>query len=158
MDRNYVTHYKKVPVYEMGLMAFRDTIILGDATLKQNLIQILLDLVGQERRGIQIDTLLVRSTIQMLIELSSSSSSNSTHQMMDAGASNSTKTVVGGANSGASSSVPQSVYRECFEDAYVADAEKFYRAEARDFIMSSCPEFVLKAEQRIREERQRVQT
>eukprot|EP00913_Durusdinium_trenchii_P008446 g7931.t1 len=64
MDRNFVTQYKKVPVYEMGLMIFRDK-----ERMKTHLLTLLLDNISAERRGEQVDRILLKHTTNMLVEL-----------------------------------------------------------------------------------------
>ena len=68
LDRNYVTQYKKVPVYEMGLIAFREQ-VSGHEKVKDRLLKIMLEMVKRERMGEQIDRILLKHTVNMLVEL-----------------------------------------------------------------------------------------
>ena len=68
MDRNFVTQYKKVPVYEMGLVIFREK-VSGHPRVKSHLLTLLLDNINAERRGEQVDRILLKHTLNMLVEL-----------------------------------------------------------------------------------------
>ena len=68
MDRNFVTQYKKVPVYEMGLMIFREK-VSGHSRVKSQLLTLMLDNISAERRGEQVDRILLKHTVNMLVEL-----------------------------------------------------------------------------------------
>eukprot|EP00931_Biecheleriopsis_adriatica_P030370 TRINITY_DN17902_c0_g1_i1.p1 TRINITY_DN17902_c0_g1~~TRINITY_DN17902_c0_g1_i1.p1 ORF type:complete len:787 (+),score=219.46 TRINITY_DN17902_c0_g1_i1:64-2424(+) len=68
MDRNFVTQYKKVPVYEMGLMIFREK-VSGHPRVKSHLLTLMLDNIAAERRGEQVDRILLKHTVNMLVEL-----------------------------------------------------------------------------------------
>ncbi|CAL1133607.1 unnamed protein product [Cladocopium goreaui] len=68
MDRNFVTQYKKVPVYEMGLVIFREK-VSGHPRVKSHLLTLLLDNITAERRGEQVDRILLKHTLNMLVEL-----------------------------------------------------------------------------------------
>jgi len=125
MDRNFVNQYKKVPVYETGLIIFREQ-VSGHARVKDRLLKIMLETIAAERRGEHIDYLLLKHTVTMLVDLS----------------------VQG-----------KQVYKECFEDPYLDDAKKFYQAESGQYISTNtCPDFLRKAEKRILEEKNRVES
>mmetsp|Transcript_13328 Transcript_13328/g.25129 ORF Transcript_13328/g.25129 Transcript_13328/m.25129 type:complete len:779 (+) Transcript_13328:73-2409(+) len=68
MDRNFVSQYKKVPVYEMGLMIFREN-VSGHARVRTRLLTLMLDNIAAERRGEQVDRILLKHTVNMLAEL-----------------------------------------------------------------------------------------
>lgn len=68
MDRTYVVQNKKTPVYDMGLEIFRDA-IARHVRVKSRLIKNLLSNVDKERRGEQIDRLLMKNSLSMLVEL-----------------------------------------------------------------------------------------
>jgi len=68
MDRNFVTQYKKVPVYEMGLIIFREK-VSGHPRVKNHLLTLMLDNINAERRGEQVDRILLKHTVNMLAEL-----------------------------------------------------------------------------------------
>ncbi|CAD7948647.1 unnamed protein product [Amoebophrya sp. A25] len=125
LDRNYVSQYKKIPVYEMGLIAFREQVTAHER-VKDRLLKILLDKVNQERNGEQIDRILLKHTLTMLVELGA-----------------------GG----------QNVYKTCFEDWFIEDARTFYQHESTKYVSEhTVGEYCKKAEARIREEKQRVQS
>lgn len=125
MDRNYVNQSKKIPVYEMGLIIFREH-VSGHARVKDRLISIMLNTIASERAGEAIDFLLIRNMVTMLNDLSVQN---------------------------------RNVYRECFEDAYLADARRFYQGESGKYIaINTCPDFLRKADTRIREEKHRVES
>ena len=68
MDRTYVVQKKKIPVYDRGLLIFRDQITRADS-VKDRLLTILLGNVERERRGEIIDRVLIKSTLSMLMHL-----------------------------------------------------------------------------------------
>lgn len=68
MDRTYVTQNKKTPVYDLGLIIFRDTIARHDK-VRDRLRHILLDNIHKERQGQQVDRMLMKNTLGMLVEL-----------------------------------------------------------------------------------------
>lgn len=68
MDRNFVSQYKKVPVYEMGLMIFREN-VSGHTRVRTRLLTLMLENIAAERRGEQVDRILLKHTVNMLVEL-----------------------------------------------------------------------------------------
>eukprot|EP00929_Paragymnodinium_shiwhaense_P119379 TRINITY_DN91272_c0_g1_i1.p1 TRINITY_DN91272_c0_g1~~TRINITY_DN91272_c0_g1_i1.p1 ORF type:complete len:769 (+),score=209.87 TRINITY_DN91272_c0_g1_i1:168-2474(+) len=68
MDRNFVSQYKKVPVYEMGLMIFREN-VSGHPRVRTRLLTLMLDNIAASRRGEQVDWILLKHTVNMLVEL-----------------------------------------------------------------------------------------
>mmetsp|Transcript_33204 Transcript_33204/g.72436 ORF Transcript_33204/g.72436 Transcript_33204/m.72436 type:complete len:778 (+) Transcript_33204:129-2462(+) len=68
MDRNFVSQYKKVPVYEMGLVVFREH-VSGHARVRTRLLTLMLENIAAERRGEQVDRILLKHTVNMLVEL-----------------------------------------------------------------------------------------
>eukprot|EP00396_MALV-II-16_sp_LP-1_P000150 gene150-325_t len=107
----------------MGLVAFRES-VSGHDRVRDRLLRILLVHVALERQGVQIDRILLRHTIGMLVEL---------------GVQN------------------RNTYKECFEDWFIDDAAKFYRNESLQYISdNTVPDFLRRAEQRIKEEKSRV--
>mmetsp|Transcript_14203 Transcript_14203/g.42309 ORF Transcript_14203/g.42309 Transcript_14203/m.42309 type:complete len:789 (-) Transcript_14203:234-2600(-) len=68
MDRNFVSQYKKVPVYEMGLIIFREN-VSGHARVRTRLLTLMLENIAAERRGEQVDRILLKHTVNMLVEL-----------------------------------------------------------------------------------------
>uniref|UniRef100_A0A7S1FCU5 Cullin family profile domain-containing protein n=1 Tax=Noctiluca scintillans TaxID=2966 RepID=A0A7S1FCU5_NOCSC len=124
MDRNFVTQYKKVPVYEMGLIIFREN-VSGHPRVRTRLLSLMLENIAAERRGEQVDRILLKHTVNMLVELG----------------------VQG-----------KSVYRECFEDQFLDATRKFYQDEPVRYIsQNTCSDYLRKAENRIREEKTRVE-
>mmetsp|Transcript_111684 Transcript_111684/g.249546 ORF Transcript_111684/g.249546 Transcript_111684/m.249546 type:complete len:760 (-) Transcript_111684:285-2564(-) len=69
MDRNFVSQYKKVPVYEMGLVTFCER-VSGHARVQSRLLALMLNNIAAERRGAQVDRILLKHTVNMLVELS----------------------------------------------------------------------------------------
>lgn len=124
MDRNFVSQYKKVPVYEMGLIIFREN-VSGHPRVKTRLLTLMLDNIAAERRGEQVDRILLKHTVNMLVELG----------------------VQG-----------KSVYRESFEEQFLAATRQFYQDESRQYIsQNTCSDYLRKAEARIKEEKTRVE-
>jgi len=68
MDRNFVSQYKKVPVYEMGLIIFREN-VSGHTRVRSRLLTLMLDNIAAERRGEQVDRILLKHTVNTLVEL-----------------------------------------------------------------------------------------
>jgi cullin 3 len=67
-EKNFVSQSKKMPVYDMGLLIFRDKLVLNEA-IKGKLTHELLRCVAQERAGLIIDRDSIRTTLSMLLEL-----------------------------------------------------------------------------------------
>lgn len=68
MDRTYVAQNKKTPVYDLGLIIFRDTVARHEQ-VKDRLRHILLENIANERSGQLIERMLMRNTLSMLAEL-----------------------------------------------------------------------------------------
>jgi cullin 3 len=68
MDRVYVQTYSVEPVYNLGLIIFRDTVVRYPQ-IKDHLRQTLLDMVQKERRGELTDRSAIRNVCQMLMTL-----------------------------------------------------------------------------------------
>jgi cullin 3 len=68
MDRVYVQTYNVEPVYNLGLILFRDTVV-HFPQIKDHLRQILLDMVQKERRGELTDRGSIKNACQMLMTL-----------------------------------------------------------------------------------------
>lgn len=60
MDRIYVKHNNKVPVHQLGLDLWRDT-VLRSRVIQERMQGILLQLVHRERSGEVIDRALMRA-------------------------------------------------------------------------------------------------
>jgi cullin 3 len=68
MDRVYVQNYNVEPVYNLGLILFRDTVVRYPQ-IKDHIRQTLLDMVHKERRGELTDRSAIKNTCQMLMTL-----------------------------------------------------------------------------------------
>ncbi|CAM9533464.1 unnamed protein product [Chrysoparadoxa australica] len=68
MDRTYVNQQKKTPIYKMGLQIFRDTIARHEK-VQGRLKNLLLLNIANERAGQLIDRGLMKTTLNMLVEL-----------------------------------------------------------------------------------------
>lgn len=68
MDRVYVQNYNVEPVYNLGLILFRDTVVRYPQ-IKDHLRQCLLDMVHKERRGELTDRSAIKNACQMLMTL-----------------------------------------------------------------------------------------
>ena len=68
MDRTYVVAQKKVPVYERGLLIFRDE-VCRCPRIKDRLLGMLLELIGRERTGEMIPRGLIKTATGMLNDL-----------------------------------------------------------------------------------------
>lgn len=68
MDRVYVQSYSVEPVYNLGLILFRDTVVRYPP-VKDHLRQTLLDMVHKERRGELTDRMAIKNACQMLMAL-----------------------------------------------------------------------------------------
>jgi cullin 3 len=69
MDRTYVVQHKLTPVYEKGLSIFRETIIYN-TLVRNNLQQLLLTNILNERNGELIDVPTMKGILYMFLELS----------------------------------------------------------------------------------------
>ncbi|CAF1635370.1 unnamed protein product, partial [Adineta ricciae] len=68
MDRVYVSGQKLEPVYNLGVILFRDNVVRSPA-IRDHLRQTLLDMVAKERRGEIIEKSAVKNACQMLMNL-----------------------------------------------------------------------------------------
>lgn len=68
MDRVYVQTYNVEPVYNLGLILFRD-VVVRHPTIKDHLRQTLLEMVHKERRGELTDRSAIKNACQMLVTL-----------------------------------------------------------------------------------------
>jgi cullin 3 len=69
MDRTYVSQHKLLPVYETGLLIFKN-IILNHSFLQTKLQTLLLTNIENERNGQLIDHPTMKGVLNMLVELS----------------------------------------------------------------------------------------
>lgn len=68
MAKNYVAKNKRVPIYEMGLIIFRED-VCGHQRVKTRLLTSLLKSIAIERRGDHVDRFFMKHTIDMLVDL-----------------------------------------------------------------------------------------
>jgi cullin 3 len=68
MDRVYVQNYNVEPVYNLGLILYRDTVVRYPQ-IKDHLRQTLLEMVHKERRGELTDRSAIKNACQMLMTL-----------------------------------------------------------------------------------------
>mmetsp|Transcript_16824 Transcript_16824/g.22614 ORF Transcript_16824/g.22614 Transcript_16824/m.22614 type:complete len:732 (-) Transcript_16824:417-2612(-) len=68
MDRTYVTQNKKTPVYDLGLIIFRDSVARHEQ-VQDRLKHILLANIAAERAGQLIERMLMRNTLSMFAAL-----------------------------------------------------------------------------------------
>ncbi len=68
MERNYIPQVKRMPVFDLGLLLFRDTIV-ENATIRSRLGSELLKRVESERCGYLIDRGCLKRALGMLMEL-----------------------------------------------------------------------------------------
>ncbi|PIA14461.1 cullin-3 [Coemansia reversa NRRL 1564] len=70
VDRVYVKNAHLPSVYEMGMSAFRDQVLLvADRRLITGVVKAVLGQISNERRGIEINRSVLRGVVDMLIEL-----------------------------------------------------------------------------------------
>lgn len=124
MDRNYVTQKHTKPAFDLGLSVFRDQVVMV-SPLNGRIKRLLLNNIKKERCGELIERALLKSIINMLVELG-------------------LKT--------------KETYQEVFERDFLEETAHFYNKEAQDFITSNpCPEYLKKAEARLKEEMDRLE-
>ena len=68
MDRTYVVHNKRVPIFALGLQIFRATILYHDG-VRERLRNCLLNNVLAEREGEIVDRGLLKTILSMLVDL-----------------------------------------------------------------------------------------
>lgn len=68
MDRTYVVHRDKTPVYKLGLRIFRD-VVAWHPQVRDRLKEILLESIHNERLGQMIDQALMKEVLGMHVEL-----------------------------------------------------------------------------------------
>ena len=124
VDRVYVTQHNKAKIYVLGLRTFRD-VVLFDERIRHRLRSLLLKHIREERFGNAVDHDLLRSTLNMLVDVGG----------------------IDGIN----------VYNMEFEQHFLKETETFYLNESQKYIaLNSCSEYLVKAEQRLNEESERV--
>jgi cullin 3 len=68
MDRVYVQQFNVEPVYNLGLLLFRDHIVRY-TNIRDPLKQTLLEMIAKERRGEITDRSAIKNACQMLVTL-----------------------------------------------------------------------------------------
>ena len=133
MDRNYVPKMKLQSMDQLQTSQFKHYVILN-AQIKQKLVSKLLTEIELERNGGIVETTQMRFTIQMLVELSSGSSSNS--QIV---------------------STSKKLYEHEFEKPFIVETQNYYRQESNHYITgTSCYAYLQRAKQRLNEELDRL--
>eukprot|EP00919_Chromeraceae_sp_WS-2016_P004121 GHVR01009872.1.p1 GENE.GHVR01009872.1~~GHVR01009872.1.p1 ORF type:complete len:842 (+),score=182.87 GHVR01009872.1:51-2576(+) len=147
MDRNYVERQRKLSVYDMGLVEFREEVV-NHRRVKPRLQRQLTQAVALERAGHCINRILVQRCLMMLVELGIPSvppvhnNRCITHRAYGSGVTEQERLFF---------------YREYFENILLPESVEFYQNESREAIAScSVPDYLKKAESRILEEEQRV--
>eukprot|EP00954_Amorphochlora_amoebiformis_P021771 1348716-Amorphochlora_amoeboformis.AAC.1 len=68
MDKTYCRLKKKEPVYSMGLLQFKEHVVMN-GNVAQRLKALLLDEIHKERMGQEVDRLLLKKCLSMLVEV-----------------------------------------------------------------------------------------
>ncbi len=127
MDRTYVKQQKKDHVYNLGLKIFLSE-IARHPQVKDRLLELLLHKIERERAGEVIDHSLLKNILAMLVAL--------------------------GVNFNAHT---REVYQQDFEKHFLQATAQFYLSESQDYIVkNTCPDYLMKAEQRLKEEEERL--
>ncbi|EER01598.1 conserved hypothetical protein, partial [Perkinsus marinus ATCC 50983] len=171
MDRNYVRQHPEqcVPVYDMGLRLFRDTVI-GHARVRDRAIGQILAELRRELHGETItDPHLIKTVLSMLVELSSIQTLPSQRSVPETGyrADQSLQATSPSISDmrpviyveGPSPMQSANDYYSWFEINYLALIRDFYTREANDYIdRHTVGEYLEKAHSRLRQEKRRVET
>ena len=67
LDRYYIKQNNKTALYESGIMSFKEIIY---ENVKIKLIRTILSMINKERKGLQIDQFLIKSSVEILILIS----------------------------------------------------------------------------------------
>jgi len=135
-DRTYVVQSKRRPVYNMGLYLFQ-TAVWEFKDIRGRCVQSILNMVKSERDAISVEDLhqhdgLLKSVLGMLLELGYSTGISAT---------------------GYDSQQKNSVYERDFESLFLETTQEYFRVESSNAVIScSVPDYVEKAERRLKEE------
>ncbi|KAK9710592.1 hypothetical protein K7432_008351 [Basidiobolus ranarum] len=130
MDRIYSAKTPDCPpVYDLGLFLFRDRVLRSSKfSIQPQLVSVLLQQIQREREGEMIDRGVIKTTIDMLLDLVDDVSTVST------------------------------VYQVDFESKFLDASAQFYRVEGQTLIGAcDASEYLKKSEKRLVEEEQRSQ-
>ncbi|ORX96190.1 Cullin-domain-containing protein [Basidiobolus meristosporus CBS 931.73] len=130
MDRIYSAKTPDCPpVYDLGLYLFRDEVLRSPKfSIQSQLVTVVLQQIQREREGEMIDRGVIKTTIDMLLDLADDGNSLLT------------------------------VYQVDFESKFLESSTQFYRVEGQTLIGTcDSPEYLKKAEKRLTEEEQRSQ-
>ncbi|THH28821.1 hypothetical protein EUX98_g5373 [Antrodiella citrinella] len=120
------------PVYTLALVQWRTNFFLHVQSKHQKLAGAILRLIERQRNGEQIDQGLVKKVVDSFVSL--------------------------GLDESDIMKVSHEVYREHFETPFLEGTEKYYRQESETFLAeNSVPDYLKKAEERLREEEDRVE-
>jgi len=120
------------PVYTLALVQWKTNFFLHVQSKHQKLAGAILRLIERQRNGEQIDQGLVKKVVDSFVSL--------------------------GLDESDIMKVSHEVYREHFEQPFLEGTEKYYRQESETFLAeNSVPDYLKKAEERLREEEDRVE-
>ncbi|KAJ3223533.1 hypothetical protein HK099_001011 [Clydaea vesicula] len=126
MDRIYVPNANVSVVYDLGLELFRD---INIKSVKNLLINTLLEKILSERKGCTIDHFLMKKTIEMLLALDISREKFTN----------------------------RSWYHVEFEPHFLSASESYYELEGLEYLKEcDCSEYLKRVEQRLKEEKDRI--
>ncbi|KAJ3108299.1 hypothetical protein HDU96_007554 [Phlyctochytrium bullatum] len=139
VDRVYVKPANKLPIYELGLKLFRDSVFFSPShPVQDRTIETLLDQVRLERDGEIIDRHALKGVIDMLLTLEHSKAANNN-------------------NSQAAGSMVKTLYETFFEPPFLDASREFYTIESADLLSrSDATQYLIYAERRLDEEELRV--
>ena len=118
--------------YQLALVQWKSTFFHHAQNMQQNVADAVLSLIKQERDGAMIDQHLVKKVIDSFVSL--------------------------GVNESDLNKTSLNLYKEHFEDRFIAATERYYKQESESFFAqgNSVAEYLEVAERRLREEEYRV--